>query len=210
MNWLAHLLLSPSDIHARVGNLAADIVRATEWLDAPPDAQRGLRLHATIDAFTDAHPIVRKSIQRLRPAGRLRPVVIDIAYDHVLAKTWDECMPEPLDAFVEGFFEEAFEVLPQYPQRVQHFLRSIYETRRLTGYVKLAGIEDAMLRLDERLSERVRSRECTHEYFGDVANQVDSLQEDFFVFFPELVEVVDRATDMDGVLPWRPRRQPVS
>ena len=209
MNWLAHLLLSPSDIHARIGNLAADIVRQDVWAGAPEAAAKGLRLHTLIDAFTDGHAVVRDSVQRLGSTGRLRPVVVDIAYDHVLARRWDVCMPESLDVFAERFFEEAFDVLSEYPDRVQTFIQSIHATRRLTGYVHLDGIEDAMLRLDERLSERVRQRERTHDYFGDVVDQVERLEEDFFRFFPELCDAVMASDLMDEPIAWRAGRVPV-
>src|SRR5262249_49426386 len=70
MNWLAHVFLSESTLEFRLGNLLADIVRGAEREAMSVEFQRGARRHQAIDAFTDAHPVVRRSRARIGSGQR--------------------------------------------------------------------------------------------------------------------------------------------
>ncbi|MGL4552092.1 MAG: ACP phosphodiesterase, partial [Gemmataceae bacterium] len=65
MNWLAHALLSPPDPEVRLGNLLADLVKGRDRHPMGEPFRRGIALHQRIDRFTDAHPVVHRSIARL-------------------------------------------------------------------------------------------------------------------------------------------------
>lgn len=71
MNWLAHLLLSEPPPTLRVGGLLPDLVSAAVLENLPMEFQRGIERHRQVDAFTDSHPIVRRSVQRIRRYGGL-------------------------------------------------------------------------------------------------------------------------------------------
>ena len=66
--------------------------------------QKGILLHREIDTFTDAHKTVRLSTKRLhKNYGHYSGVIVDILYDHFLAKNWKDYSDEPLDKYVEDF-----------------------------------------------------------------------------------------------------------
>ena len=90
MNFLAHLYLSGDDKEIMLGNLIADSVKGNAILDFNEGVQEGIRLHRRIDHFTDEHPIVQRSKERLRPKyHKFAGVVTDMFYDHFLARDWD-------------------------------------------------------------------------------------------------------------------------
>ncbi|WP_395734591.1 hypothetical protein [Prosthecobacter sp.] len=62
MNWLAHLYLSEPEVEFRVGNLLPDWVGPWEMVGLAEGFQRGIARHRRIDAFTDAHPVVRREV----------------------------------------------------------------------------------------------------------------------------------------------------
>ena len=72
MNFLAHFLLSGDDHDLLLGNLLGDIVkgRVERYVHAGTTERirDGIRLHRTIDSFSDTHPVVRRSKPRI--AGR--------------------------------------------------------------------------------------------------------------------------------------------
>jgi acyl carrier protein phosphodiesterase len=79
VNWLAHVFLSEPDVEFRLGNLLADIVRGEELRRMSPDFQRGVLRHMQIDAFTDAHPLVKRSRSRISPESRrFSGVLVDV------------------------------------------------------------------------------------------------------------------------------------
>src|SRR5690606_40140603 len=89
MNFLAHIYLSFDDNEITIGNFIADIIRGNKYTHLPSRIQKGIILHRAIDTFTDAHPTVRKSTKRLHENyGHYSGVIVDICYDHFLAKNW--------------------------------------------------------------------------------------------------------------------------
>jgi acyl carrier protein phosphodiesterase len=90
MNHLAHFVLSGGDADLAIGNFVADFITNRQLPDFTEAVQRGIRLHREIDAFTDAHPIVKQSTKRLHPFHhKYSPVIVDVYYDFLLAKNWD-------------------------------------------------------------------------------------------------------------------------
>ena len=100
MNWLAHIFLSEKEIDFQLGNLLADPLKGKSWPEANKATQAGIRLHKKIDAYTDSHACVSRSKSRLGKKGYLKPVVIDIVYDHLLHKHWDNYAEESLHDFI--------------------------------------------------------------------------------------------------------------
>ena len=93
MNFLAHLFLAgpaaaPDYAGRLVGQFIADSVPGRQLLAYPAAVQVGIRAHRAIDAFTDQHPLVRRTTARLRAAGlgKYAGVVADMGYDHLLAR----------------------------------------------------------------------------------------------------------------------------
>ena len=49
----------------KIGNFIADSVKGKQYLDYPKAVQQGITLHRNIDEFTDSHPIVHHSVNRI-------------------------------------------------------------------------------------------------------------------------------------------------
>ncbi|HEX7953720.1 MAG TPA: hypothetical protein VF523_11700, partial [Burkholderiales bacterium] len=53
------------------------------------DITRAIVMHRKIDSYTDAHPLVLASKARISPARRrYAGIMVDMFYDHFLAKYW--------------------------------------------------------------------------------------------------------------------------
>ncbi|MGB3774600.1 MAG: DUF479 domain-containing protein, partial [Leeuwenhoekiella sp.] len=89
MNFLAHIYLSQYDEQVTIGNFIADGIKGSKYKQFPIPIQKGILLHRSIDAYTDAHHLVRKSTKRLHPHyHHYSGIIVDIFYDHFLAKNW--------------------------------------------------------------------------------------------------------------------------
>ena len=85
VNWLVHVFLSKPDIEFRLGNLLADLVKGRDRAAMPSLFLEGVRQHQRIDAFTDTHPVVRRSRARIGgDYGHARGILVDVFYDHFL------------------------------------------------------------------------------------------------------------------------------
>ena len=84
----------------------ADGIRGNDYLKFPPEVIKGILLHRQIDTFTDSHPIYRKSKHRLHEKyGHYSGVIMDILYDHFLAKKWNKYSDEKLEDYVGHFYK---------------------------------------------------------------------------------------------------------
>ncbi len=185
MNFLAHIYLSGSNNMVAIGNFMADGIRGETYKNYPEDIQKGILLHREIDTFTDAHPIVRQSTKRLHENyGHYSGVIVDILYDHFLAKNWSIYSSVPLKDFVEAFYdslEDSFELLPH---RIQHLMPYMIADNWLLNYSKIEGIQRVLDGMNRRTKNRSKMNEATKE----LKMYYDEFEEEFTLFFEELTK----------------------
>lgn len=153
MNYLAHLYLAEDDDAALVGNLLGDFVkgRIDAKLDSP--IYRGVKLHRAIDRFTDAHPIHRLSRRRISTKRRrCAGIIVDMAYDHFLARHWPRLRKRPLDEFAQRVYEALYRRQAVLPPSLRRVLPRMVREDWLTGYRELDNVAVAIARLAFRLS----------------------------------------------------------
>ncbi len=106
MNFLAHIYLSGDNDLLKIGNFMADGIRGKDYLRFPEEVKKGILLHRKIDSFTDEHLIYRKSKHRLHAKyGHYAGVIMNIIYDHFLAKNWERYSNESLANYVNDFYQ---------------------------------------------------------------------------------------------------------
>lgn len=100
MNFLAHLWLTDRAGLPLAGALLGDWLRGPVPGDLPAGLAQSVRLHRRVDAVTDRHPAVRAAKAGFDPgARRYAGILLDILYDHCLARDWPEFSAEPLAGF---------------------------------------------------------------------------------------------------------------
>ncbi len=153
MNYLMHLYLSDGSDEGLLGNLMGDFVKGSINSTFSPALRRGIEEHRRLDAFAQTNPYFKKSRQRLDPRFRhCRGVMVDIFYDHVLARDWDQYHPQPLEDFaghVYHLLQAHFELLPAGLQRIAP---RMIERDWLTSYREIRVIEKVLQSLSRRLS----------------------------------------------------------
>jgi acyl carrier protein phosphodiesterase len=187
MNWLAHLLLSEPPIECRLGNLLADVIKGQARKELSELYQQGLRCHREIDTFTDTHPVVQKSVARLPEKwSRFAGILIDIYYDHLLAREWARYCVGSLEQFTRDFYQAAAERLPELPPFAREVLEKIIDVDRLGSYRLIVGIQDALVKLSARITERVGRVVDLSAALEDLIACDAALAADFAEFFPDL------------------------
>ncbi|WP_066831106.1 ACP phosphodiesterase [Rufibacter ruber] len=189
MNYLAHLFLSGDDEDLRLGNFIADGVRGAKLLLYPERVQQGIRLHRLIDSFTDTHPIVAETKERLRPKySKYAGVVADIFYDHFLAANFQAYSSISLAAFAEQAYALVLSRPELLPERVQGFLPYMVQQNWLVGYAQVAGAARALHGLSRRTTF-VSGMETAGE---ELQVNYTFYQQEFERFFPELQAFVEK------------------
>lgn len=198
MNWLAHVFLSERDVEFRLGNLLADVVRGAERASMSANFVRGAACHKAIDAYTDAHPIVRRS--RGRVAGEYRRysgVLVDVFYDYFLATRWDRYSPIALDTFTSGFYADVQSHPIALPAAARTMLERIMRLDLLGSYRRVDGVERALRRISTYLSSRWHKPFTLEQGVRDLLAHEAGFAADFDEFFPLLRAHVSTLADIE-------------
>lgn len=183
MNFLAHIYLSGNNELLTLGNFVADGIRGRKYLAYPEEMQAGILLHRFIDTYTDAHPVFRQSTKRLHnPYGHYSGVIIDIFYDHFLAKNWSKYNDLDLSVFVDDFYKLLEKHMDILPAKFQHLSPYMIKDNWLLGYASLEGIQSVLNGMNRRTKYKSRMNESTKElelYYSE-------FEAEFFIFFKEL------------------------
>ena len=105
MNFLAHFYLAGEDTGLLIGNFIADAVKGSALNAYPDEIRRGIVMHRNIDHFTDTHPVTAQSKNLLREEfNHYSGVIVDVFYDHFLAKNWAEFHAEPFTDYTQRIY----------------------------------------------------------------------------------------------------------
>ncbi len=187
MNWLAHLLLSEQNVESRLGNLLADLVKGTARQELNSNIQRGIECHQVIDAFTDCHLVVQRSKKRISSGyRRFAGVLVDVFYDHFLAKNWSEYSNVPLEQFTGEIYESFQAYQGKVPAPVSKLIACMAAEDWLGAYRNVAGVENTLERISKRLSMRLSRSFMLNQAVSELTTHYGEFEDDFQEFFPEL------------------------
>ena len=183
MNFLAHLFLSGENEKVKVGNFIGDFVKGSQLEEYDDDIQFGIRLHREIDSFTDTHSVVLESKTRLRPTfGHYSPVIVDVYYDHFLAKNWSEYSNIGLEDYTLQFYEMIATYSSIIPEAVNHMLGFMMKKNWLYNYQFLDGIDRAL----SGMSRRTKFDSKMELAADSLKLSYDEFENEFTRFFPDL------------------------
>src|ERR1051325_645019 len=188
MNFLAHLYLSREDDQLMIGNFIADSVKGGSFKDYEPGIAKGIVLHRAIDEFTDNHPVFLESVRRLRPRYRkYSGVIIDIFYDHFLARDWRDHSPESLHDFTGRVHELLVSQREVMPVRSRQFLQYMIANNIPLPYAEVSGIHKVLTGMSHRARFESRMEHAVTEL---VKYEADFARE-FREFFPEVIRFTE-------------------
>ena len=188
MNWLAHIYLSFGDDEITLGNFIADSIRGNKYKHLPERVQSGIFLHREIDTFTDTHPIPKISSKKLhRNYGHYSRVIVDIFYDHFLAKNWTSYSEEPLADFVERFYTLLTVNHNLLPIGVKKMMPYMLSNNWLLNYAQIEGIGNVL----NGMNRRTKYKSKMNLAVVDLEKHYSTFEAEFTEFF-ELLAAFSR------------------
>ena len=161
----------------------ADAVKGNHFEHYPTGIQIGIRLHRFIDSFTDSHPIYRQSKHRLHEKfGHYSGVIMDIVYDHFLAKNWKQFSTTKLEKYADTFYKLLQSNYDILTEKTQNALPYMIQTNWLVCYKTLAGLELILFQMDHRTKNRVNMPAAME----DIKLFYVEIEQEFSLFFSEL------------------------
>ena len=184
MNFLAHIYLSGDNDLIKIGNFMADGIRGKHFETYPVEIQKGIILHRAIDTFTDAHPVFRQSTKKLHQKyHHYSGVIVDVFYDHLLAKNWNTYSDEKLDDFVARFYQSLHDNHIILSERTKQIMPYMVEHNWLVSYKTVEGINRILTQMDQRTKNESKMRFATNE----LSEFYLEFEDEFTNFFQELI-----------------------
>jgi len=184
MNFLAHTFLSGENTKIMLGGFIADSVKGNYSDLFEKDICFGIRLHRAIDKFTDNHYVVAKSKHRINPdLHKYSGVVIDMLFDHFLAKHWKNYSSISLEQYSSNTYfilNKYFDILPSRSQKMLPYLiiHNWFET-----YADL----DKMQQHFNGMARRTSFDSHMERAVEIITPNYNLFEEEFKSFFPELI-----------------------
>jgi len=183
LNYLAHQLLSFKNSDLMIGNFIADSIQGNRFNGLNDNIIKGIILHRKIDTFTDTHPIYLTSKHRFsKDFGKYSGVLMDMIYDHYLAKNFDNYSEIKLQEFSNHSYAILNESLNIFPEPAKRFHSYMVENNVLVNYSTLQGMETVLTHLNHRIRHRYQLQNA----IAMVKEQDTEIEEEFIMFFDDL------------------------
>ncbi|NQU53778.1 MAG: DUF479 domain-containing protein [Bacteroidetes bacterium] len=199
MNFLAHIYLSGKNEKLMVGNFIGDYVKGKKYEDFHTTIKDGILLHRQIDSFTDNHYNFREAKKLLVPVyGLYSGIVIDLFYDHFLAKSWNNHSNVTLRQFTKWTHAVLLSNFFHLPKRVQGFLPFLIQNRRLESYATPNGIQKSL----EIMSRYTSLPEHSKKAMEIMDSNQQFFEDNFGVFIKDMVAFVENTYNVEIKKPY--------
>lgn len=149
----------------------------------PAAVCEGIWLHRQIDVFTDAHPLFRRSRARIDPQRRrFAGIMVDMFYDHLLARYWNDFNDEPLEVFTSRSYALLREQRELIPSTAWPVISRMIEHDWLGSYADPDNLRLALDNMGRRLKRGNGLAGAVDELQADYAG----FEADFRGFLPEV------------------------
>ncbi len=183
MNYLAHSFLSFQNTDLIIGNFIADSIQGNRFDGLTEGIIKGISLHRKIDTYTDAHPVFLTSKHRFsKDFDKYSGVLMDIIYDHYLAKNFEQYSSLSLQNHADGIYDilkNNYDFLPEHAKRFYGYMT---ERNILFHYSSIEGIQTVLT----HLSNRIRNRFELQLAIPILEANYQEIEEEFFIFFKDL------------------------
>lgn len=185
MNYLAHVFLSGDNDKIKIGNFIADFIYGNRYQGFDPEIQKGILLHRYIDTYTDAHPMFRQSKRRLFSEFRhYSGVIVDMFYDHFLAKNFSTYSNQDLESYVNDFYRLLNDNQEILPKKVNEILPVMTRYNWLTNYKDLEHLRDILAQMNHKTKHDTEF----HKSIDILKNDYNLFEDDFIIFFEDILE----------------------
>ena len=181
MNYLAHAHLSFGLPQILIGNMISDFVKGKKQYDFSPMIQKGIRLHRSIDSFTDAHPVTKEMKEVFKPAyGLYAGAFTDIVYDYFLANDSNEfTTDQELELFSNNSYFQIEKSLAELPPGFQQIFPFMKQYNWLYNYRLQQGIQKSFAGLVKR-AKYMEDPDTAYRIFTENLQQLNLHYAEFF------------------------------
>ena len=185
MNFLAHALLAGELETDRIGGVFGDFVKGLLPAGLPEPLASGAALHRAIDSFADTHPAFMRSRGRISAERRrVGGVLVDLFYDHLLARDWADHGEGSLKAYTARLYASLDRYSAQLPPAAREIAGLMRRDDWLCSYRDVSAVGRVIDRMAVyRLRRATPLGGGIEEFLADSAG----FESDFRAFLPDAI-----------------------
>jgi acyl carrier protein phosphodiesterase len=176
-----------------IANLYGDSVKGTRFKHYSIGIQQGIVLHRKIDYYMDQHPAVKKlRIHLYTDLPKIAGVALDLIFDHLLAKKWDEFHHKELNVFLEEFYNHRSPLELEMSTGFVLLLKRMRESKWMNYYPTLYGLEKSALGVSGRISFKNSLQDTPRIYL----KHQNIIEETFYLYMKDAVKELTYKVDL--------------
>ena len=195
MNFLGHLYFSDNNLELMYANLFGDYVKGSDLNGYSHVVRSGIILHRNIDNYIDHHPEVLKMMHCLYPElPKVTGIAIDLFFDHLLAKNWDNYHPIPFEEFLENFYIYNPLNWDEYSIGFKVHISKLRENNWINYYPEIYGLKKACEGVSSRLSFDNELKNATTVFLNhekEIEHCFELFMADALPFFREKINLLN-------------------
>ena len=186
LNYIAHIHIGSHTQTNLLGNFLGDFVKGSQLQHLPFDIEQGIRLHRSIDVFTDSHPLIIE-LRQCFPSDirRMAGVIIDIYFDYLLMQAWKRYSKTHYNIVFTEFYQQ----LEQFSLPDNSYFSKQAERLKthqwLNEYINIETCFRAFLSIESRLKNKVIFAKKARSF---ILQHDDQLESSFQQFYPECLD----------------------
>jgi len=184
-----------------LGNFIADHIKGNKINYLPSDVIEGIILHRKIDFYTDTHSEVIKSKKRLyNKYHKYSGIIIDIYYDHFLAKNWNKYSNISLNLFTYYSYTILLKNYTLLPKKTKEILPKLIINNWLSSYKNFSGL----IKTFDLINKRTKFKIDFNNIIDDLILDYDKYEQEFNTFFPEISNYIE--IELNKLYPKTPKK----
>lgn len=189
MNFLAHFHLASPDAGLIAGGLEGDYHKGPLRGERPEALERGIKLHRSIDAYTDGHPLVAQLRVEFPPSlRRYAGILIDLSFDHYLSCNWSKYSEVPLPQFTFEVYHKLNTQKDSLSSNAQQMLERLIEHDILNLYHDWNTVPATA----RRIGQRFKRGNPFLTIDDDIVPAREAMERTFLEFYPQLQEFCEQ------------------
>ena len=183
MNFLAHAVLAGDAETDRVGGLIGDFIKGPLPAGLPPAIASGVALHRAIDSFAEQHDAFINSRRRISTTRRrVAGVLVDLFYDHLLARDWAQHASTPLAPYTDQIYAALQRASTCLPPVAREVVGKMQAGNWLLSYRHLAAVG---LAIDRMSIYRIKRANPLAGGIEEFVADAEGFANDFAAFLPD-------------------------
>jgi acyl carrier protein phosphodiesterase len=176
-----------------VANLYGDTVKGTRYQHYSKAIQNGIQLHRKIDSYIDNHPSVKTlRLELYQDLPKVAGIAIDLIFDHLLAKKWNEFHSKNLNVFLDEFYLHRSVYESEMKPEFLFLLKRMRESKWMNYYPTLYGLEKSA----QGVSKRISFKNCLQDTPDVYLNHQFRIEKAFYKFMEDAIKELTNEIDM--------------